>query len=158
MALFLICLNWCLTFKYIIQIYEASALQLIKLSTYFSTSLNLLKSNYDNKILSNVLQGYYFLPQYFVFVLNAWKNKFSTSKHITLKICFKIFVAHLLIQSLSRNYSKKDFLTFEGKKKIKNKLEYLGNICQLGRKLSFRMRCVNPWNEDFTSGIFQEFS
>lgn len=89
-----------------------------------------------------------------MFVLNAWKNKFSTSKHITLEICFKIFVAHLIIQRLSRNYSEKDFLAFEGKKKSSG--QHLGNIWQLGRKLSFCMRYVkiNGWNEDFTSVFF----
>lgn len=89
-----------------------------------------------------------------MFVLNAWKNKFSTSKHITLEICFKIFVAHLIIQRLSRNYSEKDFLAFEGKKKSSG--QHLGNIWQLGRKLSFCMRYVkiNAWNEDFTSVFF----
>lgn len=91
-----------------------------------------------------------------MFVLNAWKNKFSTSKHITLEICFKIFVAHLLIQRLSRNYSEKDFLAFEGKKKSSG--QHLGNIWQLGRKLSFCINAlfikINAWNEDFTSVFF----
>lgn len=73
-------------------------------------------------------------------------------------LLWKYASKYLLHISLSNVFQgiilKKIFLPLREKKKSSG--QHLGNIWQLGRKLSFCMRYVkiNAWNEDFTSVFF----